>query len=172
VGLDRSRAFLDLARAHAPPDVGFIEHDVTTVPFPLGPAGVIFARFVLSHLPDPEKRAMSWRAQLAPGGILLLEEVDAIETAEPALRAYLDTMAARMRAHGGELEIGPRLARIGDQSEVVSLRPRNADAVRMFLLNLEAQGDSGPLRDGLARVDPAACSIEWRMRQTLIASAS
>ncbi|MGH8910506.1 MAG: class I SAM-dependent methyltransferase [Egibacteraceae bacterium] len=168
VGLDRSRAFLELARADAPDGIRFVEHDVTTVPFPLAPAQVVFARYVLSHLPDPEALAAKWRAQLAPGGVLLLEEVETIETTEPAFRAYLDTMAGRMRAHGGQLEIGPRLARIADTSEIVTLRPRNADAIGMFLLNLEAQGDDGPLRDGLLRIDGQARSIEWRLRQAVM----
>jgi trans-aconitate 2-methyltransferase len=172
VGLDRSRAFLARARAHAPDGVDFVEHDVTAVPFPPGPAEVIFARYILSHLPNPEALAAMWRAQLTPGGVLLVEEVETIETAEPAFRAYLDLMAGRMRAQGGELEIGPRLARIADTSEVVSLRPTNAGAAGMFLRNLQAQGDAGLLRDALLRIDGQARSIEWRLRQAVIRSAS
>jgi trans-aconitate 2-methyltransferase len=172
VGLDRSRAFLKRARAHALDGVDFAEHDVTAVPFPPGPAEVIFARYILSHLPDPEALVAKWCAQLSPGGVLLVEEVETIETAEPAFRAYLNTMAERMRAHGGELEIGSRLAKIADASEVVSLRPRNADAVGMFLRNLQAQGDAGPLHEALLRIDGQAHSIEWRLRQAIIRSAS
>ncbi|MGH8930793.1 MAG: class I SAM-dependent methyltransferase [Egibacteraceae bacterium] len=168
VGLDSSRAFLDLARRDAPGGVRFIAHDVTTVPFPVAAADVILARYILSHLPQPEAAAAAWRTQLAPGGVLLLEEVETIETSEPAFRAYLDVMTERMRAGGGELKIGPRLARLGQTSEVVSLRPTNGEAVGMFLLNLEAQGDGGPLRDGLLRIDPQMRTIEWRLRQVIV----
>ena len=159
VGLDSSRAFLDLARRDAPDGVSFMAHDVTTVPFPVAGADVILARYILCHLPQPEAGAAAWRTQLAPGGVLLLEEVETIETSQAAFRAYLDVMAGRMRAAGGELEIGPRLARLG-QSEVVSLRPTNGEAAGMFLRNLEAQGDSGTLGDGLKRIDPQMRSIE------------
>ena len=168
VGLDRSRAFLDLASAPATPGVRFVEHDVTVVPFPSAPADVIFSRFVLSHLANPESLVRRWRTQLTPGGVLLLEEVETIDTHEAAFRGYLDTMAERMRAAGGHLELGPRLARVGDASEVVRLRPVNARVVEMFLLNLEAQGDDGPLRDRLLRVDDRAHSIEWHLRQVAI----
>lgn len=170
VGLDRSRAFLDLAHAQAVDGMRFVEHDVGTVPFPVGPADVVFARYLLSHLPDPEAVVARWLTQLAPGGVLLLEENETITTGEPAFRDYLARAAALIREHGGELEVGARLARLASTSEVVSFRPANADVAQLFLMNLDAQGYEGPLRTGLL---PLATQhdrrgIEWRLRQVVL----
>jgi trans-aconitate 2-methyltransferase len=177
VGLDRSRAFLDLAHAQSvrknhqhTQRVWFVKHDVTCVPFPVGPANVIFARYLLSHLADPEAVVASWLTQLAPGGVLLLEENESITSSEPAFHEYLTRAAALSREHGGELEIGAWLARLGGMSEVVSFRPTNAEAAQLFLMNLEAQEYEGPLRTSLL---PFATqhdrrSIQWRLRQVVL----
>ncbi|MGH3922213.1 MAG: class I SAM-dependent methyltransferase [Pseudonocardiaceae bacterium] len=113
VGLDRSSAFLCLARAESMENITFVEHDVGTVPFPVGQADVIFASCLLSHfLPDPEAVVARWLTQLAPGGVLLLEENETITTAEPAFRDYLARAVTLIRERGGELEVGARLARL------------------------------------------------------------
>ncbi|MGH8899380.1 MAG: class I SAM-dependent methyltransferase [Egibacteraceae bacterium] len=180
VGLDRSRAFLDRARARElggvprKPQGGggmrFVEHDVTTAPFPVGPADVIFARYLLSRLADPEAVVTRWLTQLAPGGVLLLEENETITTGEPAFRDYLARAAALIREHGGELEVGARLARLAGTSEVVSFRPANADVAQLFLMNLDAQGYEGPLRTGLLPLvtQTDQRSIEWQLRQVVL----
>ena len=89
VGLDRSGPFLERARRAAPPGVEFIEHDVFVTPFPLGPADVIFARLLLAHLPDRRGVVARWITQLAPGGVMLLDEIEEIRTDEPAFAEYL-----------------------------------------------------------------------------------
>ena len=108
-----------LAAAGAPPGVVFAVHDVTVVPFPAGPAGLVYGRFLLSHLPDPAAALAAWATQLAPGGLLLVEEVERIHTAQPALRGYLDTAAALLAARGHTLEIGAALHRLPDPPGVV-----------------------------------------------------
>jgi trans-aconitate 2-methyltransferase len=114
LGLDQSEAFVALAAAAAPPGISFAVHDVTVVPFPAGPAGLVYGRFLLSHLPDPAAALAAWATQLAPGGLLLVEEVERIHTAQPALRRYLDTAAALLAARGHTLEIGAALHRLPD----------------------------------------------------------
>ncbi len=151
-------------------NIAFVEHDVGAVPFPVGQADVIFARYVLSHFPEPEAVAARWLTQLAPGGVLLLEENETITTAEGAFRDYLARAAALVREHGGELEVGARLARLASASAVVSFCPTNADTAQLFLMNLDAQGYEGPLRTGLL---PLATQtdrrgIRWRLRQVVL----
>ncbi len=83
--MDTSAPFLTAAREAAPAGVEFVEHDATQTPFPepaLG-ADVIFARFLLAHLPDIAGTVFGWLAQLHPLGVLMLEETDAIETSNP-----------------------------------------------------------------------------------------
>jgi trans-aconitate 2-methyltransferase len=111
LGLDQSASFVALAAAGAPPGVAFAVHDVTAVPFPAGPADLCFCRLLLSHLPDPPATLAAWATQLAPGGLLLVDEVERIHTADPALRGYLDTAAALLASRGQTLEIGPVLHR-------------------------------------------------------------
>lgn len=54
----------------------FVEHDVTRTPFPAGTsaADVIFARFLLAHLPDLGGTLSVWLAQLHSGGGLVLDK--------------------------------------------------------------------------------------------------
>jgi trans-aconitate 2-methyltransferase len=111
VGLDNSRPFLAQAAA-AMPEVEWIEHDVTTVPFPTGPADVLHARFVLSHLADSAAVLTAWLHQLRRGGFLLVMEDDAIATEDPVLNAY-EAMARSLVGHrGGDLWVGARLAAV------------------------------------------------------------
>src|SRR4051812_46214870 len=52
VGLDGSAAMVTAARARVP-GASFAAHDVTAVPLPGAPADLVFARYLLAHLPDP-----------------------------------------------------------------------------------------------------------------------
>jgi SAM-dependent methyltransferase len=90
LGLDQSASFVALAEADAPPGVEFAVHDVTVVPFPASAAGLVYGRFLLTHLHDPPAALAAWATQLAPGGLLLADEVERIHTSQPALRRYLE----------------------------------------------------------------------------------
>jgi hypothetical protein len=57
---------------------------VRTVPFPTGgPSGLLFCRLLLSHHPDPAAALAAWATQLAPGGLLLVDEVERIHSVDP-----------------------------------------------------------------------------------------
>ncbi len=68
VGMDSSRQFVDAARKTASARAFFVEHDVTAMPLPVAGADVIFARFLLSHLVDPDGTVTAWASQLTPAG--------------------------------------------------------------------------------------------------------
>jgi trans-aconitate 2-methyltransferase len=186
LGLDQSGSFVGRAEAEAPPGVEFAVHDVTVVPFPAGAAGLVYGRFLLSHLPDPPAVLAAWATQLAPGGLLLVDEVDQIHTAQPALRGYLDTAAALLAARGHSLEIGDRLHRLPDPPGVVRrsdrvarLAPPAARAAELFAQNLAVWRDNAVaagiateaaldrLAADLAAVasGSAAGTITWELRQ-------
>ena len=156
LGLDQSAAFVARAAATAPPGVEFAVHDVQTVPFPAGgPAGLLFCRLLLSHLAHPAAALAAWATQLAPGGLLLVDEVERIHTADPALRGYLDTAGALLASRGQTLEVGPVLHRLPDppglsrrHDQVATLSPPAADAAAMFAQNLAVWGDQA-LQDGV-----------------------
>ena len=143
LGLDLSAYFVAQAAEDPPPGADFAVHDVTAVPFPCPPAGLLFCRFLLGHLADPAAALAAWATQLAPGGLLLVDEVERIRTDQPALRGYLEVAAALLAARGHALEIGPRLQRLPDppglarrSDRAVPLAPPAARAAAMFAQNL------------------------------------
>jgi SAM-dependent methyltransferase len=107
-GMDSSPEHLARAKEQYP-HCHFLEHNVTHTPFPLT-ADVMYVRFVLSHLPDPVKVVRSWVTQLNPGGILVIEEVEAVETEVDVFRRYLDTNEALVASQGARLFVGHELA--------------------------------------------------------------
>ena len=50
---------------------------------------MIYARFLTSHLPEPEQTISGWAKELEPGGLLLVEEMDSISTNVAAFDEYL-----------------------------------------------------------------------------------
>ena len=100
LGLDQSGSFVALAEAGAPPGVEFAVHDVTVVPFPSPPAGLVYGRFLLSHLPDPPATLAAWATQLAPG------RAAAGRRGRPD--PHHPAGAARLPGHGGRPARRPR----------------------------------------------------------------
>lgn len=147
VGLDRASSYIEGARICAPEGVGFLEHDVTTVPFPTGPAELVYSRFLLLHLHEPLAVLDSWATQIRPGGMLLLDEVEAVQgdvNDEGPVRRYLEMAAALQGRHGPQpAEVGPLLGAARWRgsfrclsNRVVTLRPPSRVLVPIFLLNL------------------------------------
>lgn len=180
-GVDSSGAFLALASGRVPA-AEFTVHDVTRTPLPTGPADLLFARFLLSHLPDPGEAVRGWATQLTGGGLLLLDEVERIQTRDPALADYLRIVAAVLQARGHRLEVGPLLdalpdppgvTRRGSQLAVHPVDPGRAAA--MFRTNLsvwrhdpQAIDLAGePTLDRLdhSLADPPGGPITWGLRQ-------
>ncbi|MGH3088524.1 MAG: class I SAM-dependent methyltransferase [Rubrobacteraceae bacterium] len=181
IGVERSAAFLSEARAASREGVAFIEGDVTDMPLPA--ADVIFVRFLLGHLPLPEKIVAKWTKKLNPGGLLLLEEVEEIRTREPTLRRYLDIVSAMLAHHGSELCVGPRLdAMLEGVTRTSSLEPTLGEAARMFSMNLATWREDEFIRETYAghEMDDLEASllgltgsrtrgdIVWRLRRIVI----
>jgi trans-aconitate 2-methyltransferase len=192
LGLDQSELFVALAARSAGPEaqeVGFAVHDVTRVPFPCPPADVCYGRLLLSHLPDPGAVLAAWATQLAPGGLLLADEVERIHTDLPALGGYLEVAGALLATRGHSLEVGQVLARLPDPPGLVrrddrigELAPPADRAAAMFALNLAVWRDQA-VRAGVAtpeRLDRLAAdldavadgeqegSIRWELRQLVL----
>lgn len=190
VGLDHSAAFIEHARRAERGGGGtkpaFLLHDISLTPFPVGPADLVFCRFLLSHLASPGGALAAWASQLAPGGVLLVDEVDRIDPGHPVFRDYLAAVDSMLVNEGQRLYVGPQLdalpAPAGLErftSRVVDLSPPPAKAARMFAMNLGvwrtrryARTELGePLLDRLAvdlaelAGDPGDATITWGMRQ-------
>ena len=181
LGLDSSTRFVDLARELTDElGVTFGVHDVTAMPLPEAPVDAVYARLLLAHLHDPLARVESWVAQLRPGGVLVLEEVEAIEAPDGVLRDYETLVASLVAAEGGSMYAGPLLAALGGQC--VDVHVDTAVATRMYAMNLatwkddaRGRGLAGPadldrIALGLAALgsDPGAGTVRWTLRQVVL----
>jgi SAM-dependent methyltransferase len=182
IGVDASTAYIGRAGAGSPEGVTFVQQDVTRLPLPGAPAGAIYARLLLAHLADPPAVVAGWATQLAPAGVLLLDDLEAIETDEPACRAYLEEVAVPVvGSQGGALLVGPVLHAMPDppeteriHDEVASFTPPSATSARIFAMNLAVLSERreiAPRPDLAAQLDAIASGrveggpVTWRMRQ-------
>jgi trans-aconitate 2-methyltransferase len=177
VGLDSSEHFLAMARALVP-NARFVRHDVTDVPLPTGPADVIYARLVLAHLPDPPAVLERWRQQLARGGVVLSEELEAIESPDGPLREYDDLSARMVHQGGGVMCAGPLLAGLGGRCARVEASA--ALAARIYLFNVRLwleDAKAGPAKERLLRLErdladlgraQSPAGVTWIVRQTVV----
>jgi trans-aconitate 2-methyltransferase len=188
IGLDASATFIKLAHAIASEGMSFLQHDITAIPFPSGCANLIFSRFLLTHLHDPDAVVAKWTIQLERGGLLLLEETEAIHTVHPAFGRYLALVEAMLACQSSRLYAGRLIADLDSPgglkcifSELRSVPVRNCDAARMFALNLKTWSGSEFVRTNyssgfiwqlgndlakIAAIELPAREIEWEMRQS------
>jgi len=155
VGLDQSDAFVaEAAARNADPAIDFLVHDVTTVPFPVGPAGFVFGRLLLAHLPEPATVVGRWLSQLAPGGRLALDEIQWIRTDQPTLAEYLSVVVALIASRGADMYAGPLLDGFVAPPGTVAVHDRIVEvpvpvptAAEMFGLNLTVWGTDPWVRE-------------------------
>lgn len=161
IGIDSSVAFLDEARS-TQPDLTFVQADLVFDPLP--PADLVYARYLLSHLPDPERRVDDWRRSLRPGGRLLIEENTGLRTSHSVFRRYEDAVAVVIGSGGGDLYVGERLATVADLVTRTTVAPPAGVVARLFGMNLvtwrnhpAATGlDVGGLADDLRALEGSA----------------
>jgi hypothetical protein len=190
VGLDSSPEFIESARRSPDARVDFALHDVCAAPFPYGKAGLIFCRFLLTHLLDPEAAAEIWATQMDHGGLLMIEETEAIRTERPVFLEYLAIVKAMLARNSNRLYAGRLLADMRPRSltlahsDIRSVPVDNADAAAMFALNMNAWKESNFVRanysgasiaklehelKSIADRDAGVCGIRWAMRQSVFA---
>lgn len=186
VGVDSSEPFLARAAARARPGTEFVRHDVTAMPLPCAPVDLLYARYVLSHLPDPKDQVRAWAGQLRPGGRLLLDEAEYMTTNHPVLQRYEVLVNEVVGARGATLMAGPVVAAVelGDDfrrsfDQVATWPVPEVIAARLYVTNLAtwrndayvvdnyASGVIDELADDLATVvtSKSDAVVEWGIRQ-------
>ena len=183
-GIDLGAAFLDMAR-HAVPDATFFEHDLLSLPFPGAPVDLMYARYVLTHLPDPGRRLEEWATQLGPDGLIVLEDNERVDAGVPVFARYLEIAGQVIASGGGDLYLGRALDEGRFRPVIDHVRhvtPPTQLVARMFRLNLSSWRDRPaalPHRDELHVIDgelrrletaPGEGTITWRMRQLALAA--
>jgi len=168
MGRDLSARFREVALYGVPTGGEFREHDVSE---PLPGADVVYSRFLLPHVTEPLRLVASWVASLKPGGRMLLDEVEWIETQDGVFRRYLGIVRDRLRVRGQKLEVGrdlsgerPAGARIAS-SRLVRLAPDPARVAQMFSANARAWRDEAPLGLDRELVEGDRGEIVWGLRQ-------
>jgi trans-aconitate 2-methyltransferase len=189
LGVDSSPAFVAAAAKRLAGDhLRLLCTDALDLPLEVTDADLIFARMLLTHLPDPLAAIEVWRGRLSEQGRLLLEEVDAITTEDPVLSAYLDLQREMLAANGGLLDIGPTLDEglrehpALRSNATVELAVPAAVAARMFAMNFETwrgrpevtashePEELQALAAGLERIaqGEAKATITWRLRHLVL----
>jgi SAM-dependent methyltransferase len=185
-GVDASEAFVAEARRRVP-DAEFVVGDVLADPWPVPPPDLVYARFLLSHLGDPLAALRHWRAQLADGGSVVVEEPERIDTDVAVFDEYLSLTKGLVASRGAVMLVGDQLAGLGDNDGVALNRAfpldvATANAARMFHLNLLSWRDDPWIAahqrpDALDALDAELVahvqgerrgSIHWTVRQLIV----
>jgi SAM-dependent methyltransferase len=115
VGIDASAAQLAQIYERMPPggkNVGFVHASATDTGLPPASFDLVYCRFLLLHLPEPERALREMGALLKPNGILVCEDGDLTSAgSEPpsALNAFADLWGRLGPARGVDYTLGRRL---------------------------------------------------------------
>jgi trans-aconitate 2-methyltransferase len=119
----------------------FVKCDITRPPFIIKPK-LMYMRFLLSHLPDPIGFLNNCTGELANNGLILVDELEAIETDIDVFKKYLSINKGLVQSAGAELFVGERLSKGKYKAEVlaneyVRIPVKNCDAAAMFYPNTQ-----------------------------------
>jgi ubiquinone/menaquinone biosynthesis C-methylase UbiE len=116
VGVDLDEAKLEIARAEAreagADNIAYRCQDLRNLD--LGSAyDVVHARFVLSHLADPQAAVDGLVRMIRPGGALIVVDIEKTATLceppHPSFKRYIELYTLAARARGVDPDIGPQL---------------------------------------------------------------
>src|SRR5262245_537260 len=117
VGVDMDASKLDIARSEAK-DAGLANVDYRVLdamkpPIDNEQFDLIYVRFLLTHLPDPALALTHMCGRLAPGGALVVEDIDFTGSFcypdNAAFRRYVQLYTDAVIGRGGDPNIGIRL---------------------------------------------------------------
>jgi SAM-dependent methyltransferase len=116
VGIDLDEIKLGLARQEAAAlqlgNVTFRQTEIGKCDFD-PEFDVVYARFLLTHLPDPVAAITRMQGWLKPGGALVVEDIDFsghfCHPESAALRRYVELYRGTVQRRGGDPHIGPRI---------------------------------------------------------------
>lgn len=121
--------------------------------WPAEGAGLVYVRFVMTHLPVPEALLFRAMEALSPGGMIIVEDIDFgghfCDPPCPAFSRYGELYAEAAKQYGVDAFIGRRLARMLDtagfadvDSELVQPYGRSGDVKQISSLTFAAISDA------------------------------
>ncbi|MBX6354765.1 MAG: class I SAM-dependent methyltransferase [Micromonosporaceae bacterium] len=173
VGQDGRVVATDLNPMPVRPVAGLtvLQHDITTQPIPDPPYDLIHARLVLMHLPQRLEVLRSLATALAPGGVLLVEDMDMTWQPGRAMRApsaadadlfdyYYQCLTAVFANHGVDpgwackaVEAMDEIGLAGAAAEIHARSWRGGSAGCLFLAGGAAQLRDQLLAEGMTEDD-------------------
>ena len=185
--VELSPAFAAATRKRVP-RATVIEGDVTDPGVVAGRRGeLVYARCLLAHLADVAAAVATWRGWAAPGGRLVLEEPEQIDTDDDVFRRYLGATTAAVAARGATMLAGALLHATAESvggavvDRSVWHPVATCDAATMFRLNLatirrdpaagldDAEADELTAALAARSLEPTVGTIVWRVRQVVLA---
>ena len=116
VGLEYSTDQLASARRLSAPNLEFVHGDAHTLPFADESFDLVYGRYVLEHLPDPQRALREMRRVLRPGGRCCAQEnnieINRFDPPTPRFDALWAKFGRLQAALGGDAYIGLRLFRL------------------------------------------------------------
>lgn len=117
VGVDLDDEKLEIARGEAAAagvrNVEYRVEDVLHPPASKEHFDLVYARFLLTHLPDPAAALHGITNRLTPGGVVIVEDIDFTgnfcHPHSDAFSRYVDLYTRAVQARGCDPNIGPRL---------------------------------------------------------------
>jgi ubiquinone/menaquinone biosynthesis C-methylase UbiE len=167
-GLEQSPKLLEQARrVHGSERVSFAPADVSVPPFPTPPAALIYSRFLLTHLRNPEAVIRSWASAAEPGALLILEETAELTGKHPAFPRYY-ALVERMQQHYGQrMYIGRELAALAEcpewslvSAEIPVFPLPAADMARLHFLNVGTWSKDPFARDNYREAELSELAAE------------
>jgi SAM-dependent methyltransferase len=107
-GYERSTRYLAKAKARFP-NIEFVEQDVLNLPYPDANADLVYSRFLLTHLHEPQQAILRWMTLLKPKGLLVLEEVAHLASPLDEFQEYYALVAQMQTHYAQELYVGRKL---------------------------------------------------------------
>jgi trans-aconitate methyltransferase len=187
-GIDQSEAYVAEASARSAERCSFVVGDVGTGPLLGAPADLIYARYLLTHLPDVASYVERWCSALRPGGALVLEEPEVIASDDPDFAQYERTTYALVQIGNGVTWAGPLIAAMPTPAGVervhdaaVAIDVTAGEAASMFWRNPHAWEPGTLARAGLDPTEIRTLAqrlraremstqrglFDWRQRQTI-----
>jgi ubiquinone/menaquinone biosynthesis C-methylase UbiE len=169
VGFDLDETKLALAREEAARrGLGNVEFRKASVlgPWPASGAALIYVRFVLTHLARPQDMLARARQALAPGGRLVVEDIDYdgkfCEPPSQAFDRHVELYIAAAQQRGGDPFVGRRLVRLleeaglaGVEASMVQPFGRSGEVKQVASLTFAAISD-GLVAQGIASAEEVA----------------
>jgi ubiquinone/menaquinone biosynthesis C-methylase UbiE len=128
VGLDSSIGRFRSRRICSEKQVGFIQADVRAIPLQDATQDLVYSRFLLQYLKDPEQAVREMVRVCRPGGLVLLQDLDGQlvwhDPPDPALEELIGRTIAGLEETGFNPFVGRRLRNLLFNSGVKEIEVR------------------------------------------------